>query len=182
MTTPPQGSGRSGPEDPSGRSEPAQFDPYRYGAPSPGDASANRGGPPGQGPPPYQSGQYQSGPYPSAPTPGGGYGYAQPPARGTSGMAIAGLVLGILALVLFFLNFIDIPFIVLGVVFSALGIRAANRGSRGKGMARAGLVCAIVGLIAAAVFFVIVYNRAKPCLDRYNRTSSQYSNCLRNGA
>jgi TctA family transporter len=90
-------------------------------------------------------------------------------------------VLGILALILSFLTLFDIPLIVLGVVFSVLGLQAARRGAGGKGMAIAGLSCAIIGAIVAATLFIIVYNRAKDCADRFDSGTSAYQTCLRVG-
>jgi hypothetical protein len=127
------------------------FDPYRFGPPDPR--------------------QYES--FPTAP---GSGQYPRP--RTGNGKAIAGLVLGILALILSFLTLFDIPLIVLGIVFSVLGLREAARGAGGKGMAIAGLTCAIIGAIAAATLFIVVYNRAKDCADRYDTGSSAYRTCL----
>jgi uncharacterized membrane protein YvbJ len=70
----------------------------------------------------------------------------------TSGMAIAALVMGILAFVVFG------PLAVLAIVFGALGISQTNKDPalKGKGMAVAGLVMGIIGvagwIIAVAVW------------------------------
>jgi hypothetical protein len=64
-----------------------------------------------------------------------------------NGMAVAGLVLGILALVLFFLTWPSWILAILGIIFGALGISKGNKVGKGKGMATAGLVCAILGLL-----------------------------------
>jgi hypothetical protein len=131
------------------------FDPYRFGPPDPS--------------------QYES--FPTAPR-----SDLYPRPRTSNGRAIAGLVLGILALILSFLTLFDIPLIVLGVVFSVLGLRQAARGGGGKGTAIAGLTCAIVGAIVATTLFIVVYNRAKDCADRFDTGTSDYRVCLQLGA
>lgn len=63
----------------------------------------------------------------------------------TNGMAVAGLVLGILGILIPFLG-------ILGLIFGAIGLSKANRGAGGKGMAIAGVVLGIVGtLITLAI-------------------------------
>lgn len=65
-----------------------------------------------------------------------------------NGMAVAGLVLGIISIVLFFLSWIAAILGILGIIFGALGISKANKiGGKGKGMATAGLVCGVLGMI-----------------------------------
>jgi hypothetical protein len=72
-----------------------------------------------------------------------------------NGMAVAGMVLGILALVLCWVPFFDQILALLGIIFSALGVGKANRiGGRGKGMAVAGLVTAILGLLLGVVLII----------------------------
>lgn len=146
----------SGPSQPAWNVPPQEqpFDPYRFGPPEPS--------------------QFES--FPTAPD---SHQYRQP-ATG-NGKAIAGLVLGILALILSFLTLFDIPLIVLGIVFSVLGLRAAARGAGGRGMAIAGLTCAIIGAIAATTLFIVVYNRAKDCSDRFDTGTSAYRICLQHG-
>lgn len=131
------------------------FDPYRFGPPDPG--------------------QFES--FPPAPR-----SELYPRPRTSNGKAIAGLVLGILALILSFLTLFDIPLIVLGIVFSVLGLRQAKRGNGGRGMAIAGLSCAIIGAIVAATLFIVVYNRAKDCADKFDTGTSDYRICLQLGA
>lgn len=61
--------------------------------------------------------------------------------RATNGMAVAGLVLGILG--------VFIPFLgILALIFAGIGMSKANdNGGSGKGMAIAGLVLGIVGTL-----------------------------------
>lgn len=106
---------------------------------------------------------------------------AYPASTNRNGKAIAGLVLGILALVLFFFTLFDLPLIVLGIVFSGLGLAAAKRGQGGRGMAMAGLICAVVGGVAATIFFIWAVNRSQSCSDKYDLGSAAYETCIREG-
>lgn len=76
-------------------------------------------------------------------------GYQQPP-KPTSGLAIASMVLGIVALVLSCFGWTGVICGVLAVIFGGLGI-VSGKGE--KGMAIAGLVCGIIALIPS--IFVI---------------------------
>lgn len=74
-----------------------------------------------------------------------------------SGLAVAGLVVGIIALLFSFIPIIGVIAWILGplaVVFGAVGISRANKGAPGKGMAIAGLILGIVSLLIA-LFWVI---------------------------
>lgn len=72
----------------------------------------------------------------------------------TSGMAVAGMVLGILSLLLFWASLLAPLLAILGIVFSTLGMSQSSKpGWTGMGMAVAGLVCS---LITAAIWVLIV--------------------------
>jgi hypothetical protein len=79
--------------------------------------------------------------------------YAPPPAQKGSGLAVAAMVLGIVAVVFCWIPFLNVLSIVLGVIALALGVPAmisALHGKRsGKGMAIAGVVLAVVAIIAS---------------------------------
>jgi hypothetical protein len=79
--------------------------------------------------------------------------FAPPPTKKGSGLAVAALVLGIIALVFCWIPFLNVLSIILGLVGLGLGVPAligALRGSRtGKGMAVAGVVLAVVSIIAS---------------------------------
>jgi len=63
-----------------------------------------------------------------------------------NGMAVAGLVLGLCALVLCWIPFLNWVLALLGIVFGGVGMsRAKQRGGRGFGLAVAGLICAVIG-------------------------------------
>lgn len=72
-------------------------------------------------------------------------GGSRPPAG--NGLAIAGMTLGIVSLPMCWTGLLALVLIVLGIVFSSIGIRNASHGAPHKGMAIAGLVCAIIGAL-----------------------------------
>jgi hypothetical protein len=114
-----------------------QYPPPTAFPPPPGTqyGTVQYGAPPGYPPPGYY-GQPNSGPYNPGPYNPGPYGYpqgyyAQP--QGTSGMAIASLVLGICGF------FCVTPFIGIGLGIGAL-TKISKTGQPGKGMAIAGII------------------------------------------
>lgn len=139
---------------------------------------------PGQYPGQYggQSGTNQYGQPPGPPpgwaasgwTPQGGY----PSTASSNGKAVAGLILGIVSLALFIFTILDIPVVVLGIVFSVLGLRAAKRGEGRRGMALAGLICSVVAALVVTVTLTYVVHRMKVCDERYDRGTSSYNSCL----
>ncbi|GAA1995809.1 DUF4190 domain-containing protein [Catenulispora subtropica] len=105
--------------------------------------------------PPGPSGFPPYGPQPGYGPPGYPPYYGPPGlARKTNGMAVAGMVLGIVSLVFFWVWFAAPVVALLGIIFSAVGISQCNRmGQDGKGMAVAGLVCS---LISAAFWTLLI--------------------------
>ena len=67
------------------------------------------------------------------------------------GLAIASMVLGIIALVFFWLWCISIPCGILSIIFGILAIK-----STGKGMAIAGLITGSIGLILSILIFISI--------------------------
>jgi hypothetical protein len=143
--------------------------------------------PPGY-PPPAVPGYLPPGPPLYAP-PGYGYpqpppGYGYPPPPPGHGKAIAGLVLGILGLVLCWVPILDIPLWILALVFSILGRSEAKKGAGGGGQATAGLVCAIIATVANIVLSVLIFtiglSGERSCADQYGRGTTQYENCMNN--
>ena len=131
------------------------------------------------GSPPADTG-YASSPqpqgYPSQPGWGdqGGYptpqpGYGQPPAYGqpggfaypqaqqfSNGIGTAGMILGIIALVLFWFAGLSWILALLAVIFGGIGISKVNkREANNKGMAVAGLVCGSLVIAFWVVVFII---------------------------
>jgi hypothetical protein len=106
------------------------------------------------------------------PPPGFPPGYPQqpyyaPPQPQGNGMAIAGMVLGILALVLFWIPFLNWLLALLGIVFAALGLaRAGKVQGTGKVMAITGLVCGVLGAAIGAVFWVWVVREVDHAVGR----------------
>jgi hypothetical protein len=121
--------------------------------------------------PPAAPGQY--GP-PPPPYPG----YLQP--RTGNGKAVAGLVLGILSIVLFWFTFFDAIFVILGLIFSiiAMGETKAS-GTGGRGLAVSGLVCSIIGAVLATVFTIVVFHAANACGGFENSDQSGWDTCFR---
>ena len=77
-------------------------------------------------------------------------------------MAVAGLVLGLLGLVLCFIPVLSQILAVLGIIFGAVGTSKANKlGGKGKGMALAGLITGVLGLIAGIVIIMLAVKEAK---------------------
>ncbi len=110
----------------------------------------------------------------------------EPPRKG-SGLAIASMVLGIIALLLSWIPIINTGAAVLALVGLGLAIPALLRARRGThggmGMAITGLVTGVLGLLlgiavlAATVFFV---QTAGDCLTEFEQTGdqAQYEQCL----
>jgi hypothetical protein len=69
-------------------------------------------------------------------------GFMAPPEKG-QGMAVAGLVLGIISMIAWLLPFIGLPISVIGIVLAALGRRSVSR----RKMATVGLVLSIIALV-----------------------------------
>jgi len=99
------------------------------------------------------------------------YGYTpgpqmQPPQG--NGIAVASLVLGICALVLFFLWFLAPILGLLAIIFGALGISKANKiGGKGKGLAIAGLITGVLGLLISIALVVLFIGFASKASHRY---------------
>lgn len=75
----------------------------------------------------------------------------------TSGLAVAGLVLGIIALFSAFvplLNLLSFPFVLLAIIFGAIGLIQTIKGAKaGKGLAIAGLVLGVLALLVTAAMY-----------------------------
>lgn len=135
-------------------------------APSPGPGwSPPATGAPSYGAPSYGAPSYGS---PTYGSPGSGYapvggfapyggGYAAQPS--VQGMATASLVLGIIALFLFWCWFIAwIPALV-GLPLGAIALSKINKGTvspQGKGVALAGVICSSLALVLAIGLLVLV--------------------------
>ncbi len=63
-----------------------------------------------------------------------------------NGKATAGLVLGIVSMVAWFIPLIGLPMSIIGIVYSSKGLKSAKRGK-----AIAGLVLSIIGLVLSLI-------------------------------
>lgn len=149
------------PETPSASPYPSYPPPQQNSAPSYPQPAA---GSYQSGPNPYAQpagGAYQSGPNPYPQTPGYGYqqpgyqpyGYGQPAALGTNGMAIAAMILSICGLLLCMFGVLSLAGLILGVV--ALN-QIKQTGQQGRGMALAGIWVGAGGLALAVIYWVFI--------------------------
>lgn len=101
------------------------------------------------------------------------YGYTpghDPNQHQGNGMAVAGLVLGILGLILCWIPFLGWILALLGVIFGALGMGKAKKiGGKGNGMAIAGLVTGALGLLLGIVLFVLAMMAVKKVEREFER-------------
>lgn len=80
-----------------------------------------------------------------------------PQPTGGNGLAIAGMVVGIVGLVMFFMPVGGPVVSLVGLILSLVGLRhAATVGGRGKGMAIAGIACAACGLLIGLFVTIVV--------------------------
>jgi len=74
----------------------------------------------------------------------------------TNGKAIAGLVLGILAIFFSFLGFIGIIIAIVGLILAILGLQNIKKyEQKGRGIAIAGIVCNSIAILLAIVLTVV---------------------------
>jgi hypothetical protein len=93
--------------------------------------------------------------------PPGEYAQGEPPAPLGNGLAVAGLVLGIIGLVFCFVPVFGWVLAILGIIFGAVGISKANKVGRGKGLAIAGLICGVLGLLIGVAIFIVALQTAQ---------------------
>lgn len=76
----------------------------------------------------------------------------------TNGKAIAGLVLGIVAIFFSFFGFFGIIIAIVGLIFAILGLQNIKKlGQKGKGIAVAGIVCNSIAFVFAIGFMILGY-------------------------
>jgi hypothetical protein len=99
--------------------------------------------------PPYQPPQYPPPPY--------GYGPAYGAAPPRNGMGTAGLVLGIIGVVLCWALWIGWVLNVLAIIFGGVGVSRANhRIATNKSSATAGLILGVIGLVLGIAIWVLL--------------------------
>lgn len=74
---------------------------------------------------------------------------------GSNGLAIAGMVLGIVALVLFCVWYISLPAAVVGLILSVMARKKAKETGVGGGMAMTGLVLSVIALAIALLIMIL---------------------------
>jgi hypothetical protein len=107
----------------------------------------------------YQQNAYSQNAYPQNAYPQNAYApnpYAPltPEQRSARNMGIAGMVLGIVALVFCWLFFLSLPCGIVGLVLSIIAIRKGE-----KGMAIAGLICSALALLVCVIIilFTVIF-------------------------
>ncbi|SOD71557.1 hypothetical protein SAMN05892883_1063 [Jatrophihabitans sp. GAS493] len=173
-------------------STPGNVDPFdpNYGPPASGPVTP---GPVAHGPvtpgstvpaygppPPYPPGvRYPPGAaYPPPP-----YGAYPRPVPQSNGMAIVGLVFGIVSIPGAIFSVFDLFALVPAFVFSIIGLRRSKQNGTGRGLAIGGIVTAILGTLAMAavtVAAVVVISDQHRCASDFGRGSDSYYNCVDN--
>ena len=74
--------------------------------------------------------------------------------QGGQGFAIAGMICGILSILLCILTIFDFVLAIPGLILSIVAIA---KQTQGKGMAIAGLICSIVGLVLSGILFIAAF-------------------------
>lgn len=94
-------------------------------------------------------------------------------AQPSNGMGVTSLVLGIIGLLFSFVPVIGViawPLVILGIIFSAVGLNKAAKGrATNKGLAITGLVVSIIGLIICIVWAVAFKEAADDLNEEANR-------------
>jgi|GEM_PF-3558861 len=72
------------------------------------------------------------------------------------GIGIAGFVISIVALIIFWFPILGIVLGVLALVFSIIGISAANKHNRPKGFPVAGMIISIISIIIAVLWITVI--------------------------
>lgn len=83
------------------------------------------------------------------------YNYAPAQVVPGKGLGVAGMVLGIIALVLFCIWYISLPCAIIGVILSAVSLKKAKEAGVKNGMATAGVVCSCIALALMVLYLVI---------------------------
>ena len=93
------------------------------------------------------------------------------------GLQIAGLVLGVVAICLFYVPIWNICGLICGIVgliLSILGKKKAVAAGAGTGLSRAGLICSIIGIVLCVIGF-FVCTVAVLCVKNAVESSSDWS-------
>jgi len=97
----------------------------------------------------------------------------QQQAKPSNGLGTTGFVLGIVGLVLSFIPLIGVvawPLVILGIIFSVVGIRRAAKGrATNKGLAIAGVIVSVIGLVVCVLWTVVWKKAADEVNEEANR-------------
>ena len=107
----------------------------------------------------------QPAPQPVAPQPTG-------PPQG-NGLAVAGMVLGIIGLGLFCLWPVAIPCAIVGLILSVLGKKKSKITGTGGGMATTGLVLSIIALALDILFMILALSGAYTAMSVFEQAAEQ---------
>ncbi len=177
----------SDPQPPGGEPNPYAPPPAQPGTPPPSQPPPQGYGVPPQqeyaAPPPDYSAPYPGSPAGYPPPYGVAPGYATPPTRPSSGLAIAALVLGIIAVLGFWIPGVGIGLGLIALIFGIVAWVKAGKGSAGGlGMAITGTILgglALLGGIAVTIVTVWFVTTTADCFDA-NLTDSQRQLCFEN--
>jgi len=97
----------------------------------------------------------------------------QTPAKPSNGLGLTGFILGLVGLLLSFIPLIGVvawPLVILGIIFSAIGISKAAKGrATNKGIAITGLVLSVVGLVVCILWAAVWKKAADDINEEANR-------------
>ena len=97
----------------------------------------------------------------------------QTPAKPSNGLGTAGFVVGLIGLLLSFIPLVGVvawPLVILGIIFSAVGISKAVKGrATNKGLAITGLIVSIIGLVICIVWAFVVKTASDEINEEANR-------------
>ena len=107
----------------------------------------------------YQQTQYQQPQYQQV--------YVEPMTYPGKGLGIAGMVVGIVSLVLMCLFYFSLPAAITGAILSGIALSKSKAAGVENKMAVAGLVCSIIALGIALIFLVIMISLAAASVFAY---------------
>lgn len=93
----------------------------------------------------------------------------QTPTKPSNGLGLTGFIVGLIGLLLSFIPLIGVvawPLVILGIIFSAIGIAKASKGrATNKGLSIAGIVVSIIGLVVC-ILWAWVWKTASDEVDQ----------------
>lgn len=99
------------------------------------------------------------------------------PVKDKKGLAIASMVLGIIALVLFCIWYISIPCAILALVFGILSLKSSKRGMAIAGISTGAVGFVLMILLYVFIFFVIgvgTFSGIKDAIEYYEEYDNNY--------